>query len=174
MFSQVFIRSTTWRLNSTVCRRHFAILAKLPPFDAKCVYSPCLTLGVQSTRKRETRGQTERFPVFYASQRPGNWKTFRLSPGFRCASVANVFGFQDFIARVNWRTLGLTVGASRMRGRSSPNGAQSHNSAVSEFHGCTSSAAAKHSERYQQFWDSSRMKITDTSLGRWCAETVRR
>src|ERR1035441_4812526 len=48
MFSQVFIRSTTWRLNSTVCRRHFAILAKLPPFDAKCVYSPCLTLGVQS------------------------------------------------------------------------------------------------------------------------------
>src|SRR5450756_614988 len=50
MFSQVFIRSTTWRLNSTVCRRHFAILAILPPFDAKCVYSPCLTFGVQSTR----------------------------------------------------------------------------------------------------------------------------
>src|SRR6266851_10336992 len=35
MFSQVFIRSTTCRLNSTVCRRHFAILAILPPFAAK-------------------------------------------------------------------------------------------------------------------------------------------
>jgi hypothetical protein len=38
MFSQVFIRSTTCRLNSTLCRRHFAILAPLailPPFAYK-------------------------------------------------------------------------------------------------------------------------------------------
>src|SRR5436853_5664591 len=51
MFSQIFIRSTTCRLNSTLCRRHFAILALLailPPFAAKCVFSACLTLGVQS------------------------------------------------------------------------------------------------------------------------------
>src|SRR5437016_2326853 len=56
MFSQIFIRSTTCRLNSTLCRRHFAILALLvilPPFAAKCVFSACLTLGVQSIRKME-------------------------------------------------------------------------------------------------------------------------
>src|SRR6266566_405296 len=53
MFSQIFIRSTTCRLNSTLCRRHFAILALLvilPPFAAKCVFSACLTLGVQSIK----------------------------------------------------------------------------------------------------------------------------
>src|SRR5688572_30724378 len=50
MFSHVFIRSTTCRLNSTVCRRHFAILAILPPFAAKCVFSACLNLGVQSIK----------------------------------------------------------------------------------------------------------------------------
>src|SRR5437899_8178191 len=52
MFSQVFIRSTACRLNSTLCRRHFFILAILPPFDAKCVFSPCLTFGVHSTGPR--------------------------------------------------------------------------------------------------------------------------
>jgi hypothetical protein len=31
-----------------VCRRHFAILAILPPFAAKCVFSACLSFGVQS------------------------------------------------------------------------------------------------------------------------------
>src|SRR5437879_1667121 len=35
MFSQVFIRSTACRLNSTVCRRHFAILAIVPPIRCK-------------------------------------------------------------------------------------------------------------------------------------------
>src|SRR5579872_116843 len=48
MFSQVFMRSTAWRLNSTVCRRHFRILAILPPFAAKCVFLPCLSFGVHS------------------------------------------------------------------------------------------------------------------------------
>jgi hypothetical protein len=50
--SQVFIRSTTWRLNSTVCRRHFAILAILSPFAAQCVFSACLKNGVQSIGRR--------------------------------------------------------------------------------------------------------------------------
>src|SRR5437016_5975782 len=48
MFSQVFIRSTTCRLNSTVCRRHFAILPIVPPFAAKCVFWACLKNGVHS------------------------------------------------------------------------------------------------------------------------------
>src|SRR2546425_2105944 len=51
MFSQVFIRSTTCLLNSTVCRCHFAIFAILPPFAAKCVSSACLTLRVHSTSR---------------------------------------------------------------------------------------------------------------------------
>ena len=56
MFWQVFIRSTTCRLNSTVCRRHFAFFAICsPPFDAKCVYSECLTLGVQSITPSSTQ-----------------------------------------------------------------------------------------------------------------------
>src|SRR5271157_6259128 len=54
MFWQVFIRSTTCRLNSTVCPRHFFILAILPPFDAKCVYSRCLKIGVHSIKKQRS------------------------------------------------------------------------------------------------------------------------
>ena len=53
MFSQVFIRSTTWRLNSSVCRRHFRILAIVPPFAEKCVFLPCLNFGVHSIRPRK-------------------------------------------------------------------------------------------------------------------------
>src|SRR5437879_10736442 len=60
MFSQVFIRSTTCRLNSTLCRRHFAILAILSPFAAKCVFSACLTFGVQSIRN--SLGSVQRHP----------------------------------------------------------------------------------------------------------------
>jgi hypothetical protein len=48
------MRSTTCRLNSTVCRRHFAILAILPPFAAKCVFSACLSFGVQSINADKT------------------------------------------------------------------------------------------------------------------------
>jgi len=44
-------RPDAW--NSKLCRRHFAILAILSPFAAKCVFSACLTFGVQSIRKRE-------------------------------------------------------------------------------------------------------------------------
>lgn len=46
----VFMRSTTCRLNSKVCRRHFAIFAIVPPLPAKCLFSACLTSGVQSIK----------------------------------------------------------------------------------------------------------------------------
>jgi hypothetical protein len=38
-------------LNSTVCRRHFAILAILPPFNAKCVFSACPRIRVHSIKQ---------------------------------------------------------------------------------------------------------------------------